>query len=106
MKHTYSAAHWGIYEVEPRAGADPLLRPLADDPDPTRIGLDQLDPSVKALRIAGPAVRKGWLEGRNRKGRGSDPFVEVDWDTALDLAAGEIERMRAAHGNQAIFGGS
>lgn len=106
MKHTYSAAHWGIYEVEPRPGSDPLLRPLADDPDPTRIGLDQLDPSVKALRIARPAVRKGWLEGRSRQGRGSDPFVEVDWDTALDLAAGEIEGVRAAHGNQAIFGGS
>jgi len=102
---TYSAAHWGIYEVEQRAEADPLLRALRDDPDPTRIGLDQLDPSVKALRIARPAVRRGWLEGR-REGRGSDAFIEVDWDTALDLAAGEIERVREIHGNRAIFGGS
>ena len=105
-KPTYSAAHWGIYEVQPRAGADPLLRPLASDPDPTRIGLDQLDPRVKALRIGRPAVRQGWLEGRRREGRGSDAFVEVDWDTALDLAAGEIARVRQAHGNSAIFGGS
>jgi biotin/methionine sulfoxide reductase len=102
----YSAAHWGVYEVEPREGAAPLLRPLSSDPDPTRIGLDQLDPAVRALRIARPAVRKGWLDSRSREGRGSDAYVEVDWDVALDLVAQEISRIKAEHGNRAIFGGS
>jgi biotin/methionine sulfoxide reductase len=58
----YSAAHWGIYEVRPGADGQPDLRPLAADPDPTAIGLDQLAPSVRALRIERPAVRRGWLE--------------------------------------------
>lgn len=104
----YSAAHWGVYEIEQRPdGADPLLKPLAIDPDPNPIGRDQLDPSVTALRVARPAVRQSWLEGR-RDGaqRGHEPFVEVDWAVALDLAAGEIARVRAAYGNEAIFGGS
>lgn len=103
---TYSAAHWGIYEVEQRLGDAPLLRPLSADPDPTRIGLDQLAPEVTRLRIVRPAVRKGWLEGRAREGRGDDPFVEVEWGEALDLVAGEISRVRTEHGNRAIFAGS
>ncbi|MCW1384082.1 molybdopterin-dependent oxidoreductase [Novosphingobium sp. KCTC 2891] len=106
MKHTYSAAHWGIYEVDPQPEGAPVLRPLSADPDPTRIGLDQLSPEVRRLRIARPAVRKGWLEGRSRDGRGGEPFVEIDWDEALDLVAGEITRVRTDWGNRAIFAGS
>ncbi len=110
MKKQYSAAHWGIYEVEQRDGdALPHLRSLSSDPDPNPIGLDQLDPSVTALRVKRPAVREGWLEhgpGKSGDRRGEERFIEVDWDTALDLAAGEIERIRRDHGNEAIFGGS
>ncbi|WP_353228489.1 molybdopterin guanine dinucleotide-containing S/N-oxide reductase [Novosphingobium sp.] len=104
--HRYSAAHWGIYEVTPTTGAEPALRPLSADPDPTQIGLDQLAPQVRSLRVARPAVRRGWLERRDRYGRGSDAFVELDWDEALDLVAGEVARVREQHGNQAIFAGS
>lgn len=105
----FSAAHWGVYEVEQRGDEKPVLRPLAEDPDPSLIGLDQLDPSVQRMRVERPAVRKGWLERRAPGpggGRGQEPFVEVDWNTALDLVAGELERVRGAHGNTAIFGGS
>ena len=104
-QHTYSAAHWGIYEID-RGGADPVLRALSADPDPTRIGLDQLAPEVRRLRIARPAVRRGWLDRRSRDGRGEEAFVELDWDEVLDLLAGEIGRVRERHGNQAIFAGS
>ena len=38
--------------------------------------------------------------------RGDDPYVQVDWDTAFDLVAAELQRVRAEHGNKAIFGGS
>lgn len=103
----YSAAHWGVYEVkiDPSGGA-PRLSPLRIDPDPNPIGLDQLDDSVTRLRIARPAIRKGWLEGRRREGRGEEPFVELPWDEALDITAAEIARVCRDHGNAAIFGGS
>jgi len=103
----YSAAHWGVYEVEANPGGGaPHLSPLGMDPDPNPIGLDQLDDSVTGLRVARPAIRKGWLVGRNREGRGEEPFIDLPWDEALDIAASEIERVRRNHGNDAIFGGS
>ncbi|MGO4682152.1 molybdopterin-dependent oxidoreductase [Hyphomicrobium sp. 2TAF46] len=110
IEHRYSAAHWGIYEIDPNPSEDrPKLRSFSLDPDPNSIGLDQLDPSVTALRIARPAIRESWLEagaGTNPSKRGRERFVEVDWETALDLAASEIARISASHGNEAIFGGS
>ena len=56
-------------------------------------------------------MRAGYLRngpGDTRRGgrRGAEPFVEVDWDTAIGLAADELERVRAEHGNDAIYGGS
>ena len=105
----YTAAHWGIYEVERPADGPPTLRPYRHDPDPNPIGLDMLDDSVTRLRVLRPSVRKGWLDGgpgHRTDARGQDPFVEVDWPTATALVAGEVERVRRDHGNDAIFGGS
>ena len=56
------------------------------------------------LRIARPAIREGWREGRPRTG--ADSFHEVSWDEALDTVAGELARVRARVGDTAIFGGS
>ena len=56
------------------------------------------------LRIARPAIRDGWREGRPRTG--ADSFREVSWDEALDTVAGELARVREKHGDKAIFGGS
>jgi biotin/methionine sulfoxide reductase len=105
MPH-YTAAHWGIYEIE-RTDAGPRIQPFARDPDPSPIGLDQLDPELQKLRVARPAVRRSFLQGR-RIGelRGREPFVEVPWDEALDLVATELTRVCEQHGNRAIFGGS
>ncbi|MBY0333101.1 MAG: molybdopterin-dependent oxidoreductase [Acetobacteraceae bacterium] len=104
-----TAMHWGIYEVEMEAGRAVALRPFRDDPDPSEIGLHVLAPELERLRVRRPAVRRGWLDG-DRSGhtarRGTEPFVQVDWDTALDLVADELRRVKAAHGNAAIFGGS
>ncbi|MDP3747667.1 MAG: molybdopterin guanine dinucleotide-containing S/N-oxide reductase [Phenylobacterium sp.] len=107
---TYSAAHWGLYEVEAGArGQRPTLHPWSLDPDPSPIGLDQLEPEVQRLRVTRPAVRRSWLEqgpGAAPRTRGCEAFVEVDWDVALDLVAAELRRVRAAFGNTAVFGGS
>ncbi|MGD0678104.1 MAG: molybdopterin-dependent oxidoreductase [Polyangiaceae bacterium] len=107
---SFTAAHWGIYEVEtPEGSLLPTLRPFARDPDPSPIGIDQLDPSVTRLRVRRPAIRKGWLEhgpAATSDDRGREPFVEVDWGTALGRVAEEVSRVRSRFGNGAIFGGS
>lgn len=104
----YTASHWGIYGVETK-GNQPVLVPFEKDPDPSPIGLHQLDGDVAAKRVGRPAVRKSWLEdgpGSAPHLRGREPFVEVTWDQALDLVAAELARVREQHGNGAIFGGS
>ncbi|GHF64461.1 molybdopterin-dependent oxidoreductase [Seohaeicola zhoushanensis] len=105
----FTSAHWGIRTAEIAADGQIRLLPWPGDPDPNVIGLDQLEAGVQAIRVCRPAVRKSWLDGGPGSRpdlRGRDPFVEIGWDEALDLAAAEIDRVRKTHGNGSIFGGS
>lgn len=104
-----TATHWGRYLVGRDADGAPVVAPHPDDPDPSPIGAGFAAAWNAPARIDRPMVRRGWLETGPRLGdnrRGEEPFVAVEWARALDLVAGEIERVRAAHGNKAIFGGS
>jgi biotin/methionine sulfoxide reductase len=104
-----TAMHWGIYEAEPDGRGGARLHPFAHDPAPSSIGLHVLDEDVRRLRVRRPAIRKGWLDhgpGIASAKRGSEPFVEVEWKEALDLAAAEIRRVAERHGNKSIFAGS
>jgi biotin/methionine sulfoxide reductase len=108
MTH-YTQAHWGTYRVEQGSDGTPVLHHWEKDPDPCDIGLHMLAPELDRVRVRRPSVRRSWLErgpGSAPELRGREPFVEVDWNTALDLVAGELKRVKAAHGNEAIFGGS
>ena len=109
-QRTLTLAHWGVYEVEyDAAGKAVHLHPFAKDPYPSPIGLLLLSDEVARLRVRRPAVRKSWLEhgpGAFPERRGAEPFVEVPWDEALDLVAGELARVKRDFGNRAIFGGS
>ena len=87
-------------------GAVVALHPVADDPDPSPIGIGMPRAQNDASRILRPAVRRGWLDGDGGAARGQDAFVEVGWDEALDLAARELARVKAEHGNASIYGGS
>ncbi|QEI04979.1 molybdopterin-dependent oxidoreductase [Pigmentiphaga aceris] len=105
----YTASHWGLYAVQNPNSADMQLTPYAGDADPTAIGLYLNHPDVEALRVRKPAVRKGWLavrKGEPGTPRGSDEYLEIEWDEALNLVAEELQRVRSAHGNEAIYGGS
>ena len=105
----YTASHWGIYEVERADTADPVLKAFGPDPDPSPIGLAQLDASRAPIRVRRPAVRSSWLEhgwGAHPERRGIDPYVEVPWATALDLAATALKNVIERRGNSSIFGGS
>jgi biotin/methionine sulfoxide reductase len=99
--------NWGAYEVETDGREITAVHPFAKDPDPSPIG--QSLKAVRRSRVARPSIRESWYRdgpGANPEGRGWEPFVEVDWDVALDMLAAELDRVRSEHGNQAIFGGS
>lgn len=99
--------NWGAYEVETDGHDITAVHPFAKDPDPSPIG--QSLKAVRKSRVERPAIRESWLRdgpGSGRELRGHEPFVEVEWDVALDLVAAELDRVRSIYGNQAIFGGS
>jgi biotin/methionine sulfoxide reductase len=104
-----TATHWGTYRGEVRDGRLVALHPYEGDPDPSPIARNIPASLSHSARIRRPAVRRAFLEkgpAAGGEGRGAEPFVEVGWDTALDLVAAEVARVRGAHGNAAIFGGS
>ncbi|MBN9037645.1 MAG: molybdopterin-dependent oxidoreductase [Rhizobiales bacterium] len=101
--------HWGNYRVRLDGGRLGGLLPIEGEEDPSNLGDQMVDGAVAPSRIANPSVRKSFLAARGPSDprlRGAEPFVEVSWDEALALAAGEIDRIRGTHGNGAIFGGS
>ena len=101
-----TSSHWGAFEVDVAGGRIVATRPFAADPHPRAIPAILPAAVHHRSRIARPSIRRGWLESRSRTGRGSEDFVALPWDEALDIAAAEIDRVRKAHGNGAIFGGS
>ncbi|MEM6677188.1 MAG: molybdopterin-dependent oxidoreductase, partial [Pseudomonadota bacterium] len=107
-----TASHWGAGIAETRDGRLIAVHAHPDDPDPSAINGNIASSLNGRARVLRPAIRRGWLErgpGSGPEGegaRGRDSFVEVSWDSALDAVAAELTRVRAAHGNGAIFAGS
>src|SRR4051812_17839865 len=104
-----TSTHWGAYDVTVHDGKIVGITPFSRDPDPSPIGQSLAEGVTAPCRIRRPAVRKSYLEqgpGAARDKRGAEPFVQVDWDTALDLVAAELQRVTKEHGNEAIFAGS
>ena len=103
-----TTSHWGAFRVITADGRITDVKPFEADPNPSRIP-ENLPAAVHhRTRITRPSIRRGWLDGgdRARERRGSDPYVELPWDEALDIAAAELERVRQTHGNESIYGGS
>ena len=109
MSSHVTASHWGPGIATIREGRLEAVNPHPGDPAPSRIN-DNIVSSLKGrARVLRPAVRRGYLEHGPRvyKGeRGREPFVEIDWDTALDLIVDELKRVRSNYSNEAIFAGS
>lgn len=108
MAKPVTLSHWGAYHPETRDGRLLALSPHADDPSPSDIGRSVPGSLNDAVRITRPMIRAGFLADgpASRERRGAEPFVAVDWETATAIAARELDRVRCAHGNSAIFGGS
>ena len=85
-----TSTHWGNYRLESREGRVVAVHGYEADRNPTPIAQSLLDAQDPACRVPAPMVRQGWLQARwnsEGAGRGREPFVRVDWETALDLAA-------------------
>jgi biotin/methionine sulfoxide reductase len=112
MRHQVeTSSHWGTYLVDiDDDGRVVGTRPRADDPDAAPAIANVADAQHARSRVARPAVRRRWLDHGpgpdDHRGDPGDEYIEVDWPTVLDLLAGELDRVRAAFGNEAIFGGS
>ncbi|MCF8481905.1 MAG: trimethylamine-N-oxide reductase TorA [Rhodospirillum sp.] len=102
-------SHWGPFHAVMENGKFVAAKALSVDSHPTEM-LDGIADSVYAdSRIRYPMVRKGFLENGPRANdatRGTEDFVRVSWDQAIDLVSKELTRVKADHGNTAIFGGS
>ena len=105
----FTAAHWGTYKVSRDEGGELKLLPFSQDKDPSDIGRGIESAVQHSSRIRKPAVRKGWLQSKNKQQnakRGEDEFVEVSWETAFELVGEEIKRVVSIYGNESIYAGS
>src|SRR6516225_7724732 len=99
-----SLAHWGAFTALVGNGRVVGCEPFARDPAPSHM-LEAIPAMVHSpLRIARPAIREGWRQGKERTG--NDRFQEISWDEALATVANELARVREQFGNTAILGGS
>jgi biotin/methionine sulfoxide reductase len=104
-----TSSHWGAFKVTTENDRIVPVSPFEADPTPSSIPNAVPAAVHHRLRVTRPSFRRGWLEGgadRARHKRGLDEFVELPWDEALDITAAELDRVRKAHSNDAIFGGS
>lgn len=101
-------SHWGAFDAIVEDGRLVGIEPFEHDPNPSPM-LANIPSSVRhPARIAGPMIRKGWLEhgpGPSER-RGAEPFVAVSWDTLTELLAGELGRVYGDFGAPAVYGGS
>ena len=104
-----TASHWGAYWAKVRDGRVVGIAPFEKDQHPSPLAQSLAEAVYDGSRIFRPHVRQGFLQrGANsdRSRRGAEPFVPVDWDTALSLAAKELQRVKTSLGNASILAGS
>ncbi|MEW5422187.1 molybdopterin-dependent oxidoreductase [Amorphus sp. 3PC139-8] len=90
------SSHWGAFTARMVEGRLEV-RPFAEDPDPSEL-LENIPAAIAhPARLRKPLIRRGWLQkgpGPDER-RGSDTFVEVEWDEALARTAAELGRLGA-----------
>ncbi|MEU4313740.1 molybdopterin-dependent oxidoreductase [Nocardia sp. NPDC024068] len=104
-----TATHWGNFHLGTAADGSLSVTPDPRDPRPSPIGRSLAAVQDPDHRVARPAIRLGYYRDRTAADphlRGREPFVEVEWDEALDIAADALRAAQAAGGNRAIYGGS
>jgi trimethylamine-N-oxide reductase (cytochrome c) len=104
-----TASHWGVGRVHVNGGKIERITPIEEDLSPSL----QLESYARfpynSARIRYPMVRKSFLEkghAAGGEGRGSEPFVRVSWEKAVELVHREVSRVAKTYGPKAIYGGS
>jgi biotin/methionine sulfoxide reductase len=106
MRAVRSAAHWGAFTAFEAGGKIVDVAPFEHDAQPTALNSVWPEMIISPMRVAEPVVRRGWLAKDGGAARGADDYFTLPWDEALDMAAGEIDRIRQQYGNSALFAGS
>lgn len=104
-----TSTHWGNYKIRTANGRVAGIERYPNDIDATPLADNLLAAQADNVRVQRPAVRRSYLNDPTVNTghlRGQDPFVEVSWDVALDLAADALRRTRGSSGNASIYGGS
>ena len=107
------ADHYGPFIATVTNGRLTQVTPTAADKRPTPMLTEgMLARTYDKTRIAGPMVRKSYLEAVQNGGsskpelRGKDDWVQVSWDTAIGLSAKAILDTIEKHGNEGCFSSS
>lgn len=104
-----SLCHWGAFEAVVEDGRLTATRPWRDGgADPEMIGAWP-ELVYGDARIRRPHVRRSFLEcgaEAGGAGRGLEEMVPVDWATALDMVATELQAVYRDHPPASVFGGS
>lgn len=102
-------SHWGAFRADVQDGRVVGVKPFELDPNPSQI-LEAIPEMLYGdVRIAEPYLRESVARfgpGARPELRGAEGFVPVSWEKALDVVAAELRRVKAEHGNEAIFAGS
>jgi biotin/methionine sulfoxide reductase len=107
QRRSVHLTHWGAAEIESDGRRLTSVRPWREDPAPSRILENLAAAHHHPARVDQPYVRRGWLEhGPGAAARGSDVFVPVSWEAALDLLAAELRRVYGRYGVYGVYGGS
>lgn len=103
------SSHWGAFTPTVVNGQFVSVEPFALDLSPSPMLQSIPDAVYHPCRVRQPAVREGWLRhgpGKGNAGRGSDRFVPISWEKALNLVAEELRRVISQYGNRSIFAGT
>ncbi len=107
IKKTPTSTHWGAGVAEVVNGKLQQVNDHPLDLDPSLINRNLADSLYGTARIRRPAIRRGFLNNEPlnaENARGKDSFIEVGWDTALDLISDKLQHTIKHYGNESIFG--
>lgn len=104
-----SGSHFGAFRAHIRGGQFTGVTPFEDDVEPSPMLNALPSRTYSKTRVEYPMVREGFLKHGHQSDttkRGSERFVRVSWDKALDLVASEIKRVQKSYGYKSIYAGS